>query len=200
MTIRTSVFWPLNSFSSKCAQNLKWHALCINLHYNVYKKICVYILSCHRLLIYYNISFAILLSHSFSLFLYQIHSLAFFKSVKERREMRGILGNVDHRSKHALEMKMVLNGFSALVPVPHHWWIMLLMLLRTLLYRLHSRITGTRISHKKKKKKEISWIVEFWLNEPTSKLCNTDIWNNANDKTALTMISLRDEMTVPMSP
>lgn len=33
--------------------------------------------------------------------------------------MRGILGNVDHRSKHALEMKMVLDGFSALIPVPH---------------------------------------------------------------------------------
>lgn len=67
---------------------------------------------------------------------------------------------------------------------------------KTLLYRLRSRITGTRISHKKR----ISWIVEFWLNEPTSKLCNTNIWNNANDKTTLTMISLRDEMTVPMSP
>lgn len=59
------------------------------------------------------------------------------------------------------------------------------------------RITGNRIFLRKKSENLMDcWI---WLNEPTSMLCNTDIWNNANDKTALTMISLRDEMSAHKS-
>lgn len=115
-----------------------------------------------------------------------------------------------------LKDHMLLNAFSALfpreflrktsfpVPLSQHWWIMLLMLLRTVLYWLCAwGLWEIEFSTGKKKKKEkkISWnFVEFWLNEPTSMLCNTDIWNNANHKTALTVILLTDEMTVPTSP
>lgn len=57
------------------------------------------------------------------------------------------------------------------------------------------RILGNRIFHSKKENGLLNMI-----NEPTSMLCNTDIWINANDETALTMISLTDEMSIASPP
>lgn len=85
--------------------------------------------------------------------------------------MRWILGNVNHRSKHALEMKMdhmLLNELSALIPTQHGDFsenhVFSRSTYRTLMNNASDaaentfiltvclRITGNRIFHRKKKK------------------------------------------------